>query len=438
MTKRKTASGLLLLLTALLVVGCTTNPSNTSAEGHQKSENDASQNTTLPSYTVEGSTPSTKILESTSPLPEAARGGAIFALLSNNDLLEISPENGRLVEHKVSLRPSYAGRVFPGQHLALSNDGRTLFVLALNELLGGSSRLIAVDAATLKPEKGYSLPEGIAVRSLAVGPKTGKIYLLGNRQGKKFRCADDATCRTQDAVVSVLDPSTSRMLQSETVRRAEGRIRDWLVFSGAVSPDERRLFVSYHGTSTSGVDWIDITSGGLERCSKRSPTGEGCVPSAHGGVQAYHDGALVTAGGTQIEEIGREGEVIKKWDARLGRHNHLMEFAMYSGASELFALGSCGDVGGLSRLDLQADSAELLAPTHREGVLFSDPSARQRAVCGDALAAGPGSLLAVGKAKTPMAEAGTQGSLLGVDGTSGKWLFSIETPAEPADVLYAQ
>lgn len=354
-----------------------------------------------------------------------AGGGVIFALLADNTLVEVSPEDGRL-RGKLSL-DAPLGYPASGRYLEQSKDGKTLFVLVPRGSPDGASELMAVDVVMGRVRDRYALEGGVVFRSLAVGPKTGRLYLFGNRPGGEI--GDPAGNNGEEAaVVTVLDPDDRRVLRSETVREAGGRA--WSVYRGEVSPDERRLFIAYHG-DTEGADWITIAPRGLDRCRKRVPAYRGCIP-AHGEVEAYGDRLLAAASDPpRIVEMGREGELAREWDTKL-EGNHMADFAVDAGADRLYALGSCGYTGGLSRIDLETRRVESLVPTQAGS---DRPSERERAVCGERLALGPGSLLVVGKTARVVPQAEIPGSLLLIDGDTGEKVRAVDTPSEPVDVL---
>ena len=357
------------------------------------------------------------------PAPRVAEDGVIFALLADGGLATFSLASGR-AEGKIPL-----GR-FPdpgvGRYLAPSRDGRTLFAL-LPGTRDGPSRVAAVDVATTHARGYYRLPEGIVFRSLAVGPKTGRLYLFGNRpEGAVEGSGGDPP---EDAVVAVVGPSEGRLLESRTIREADDTA--WRVYTGEVSPDERRLFVSYHG-GASGVDWVEVAPDGLDRCEDRASTGTPCFP-AHSGVVVREDGRFLTSpgDGPWVEERYRNGALVRRWDTGL-EGNHMLDLAVDQRADRLYVLGSCGYTGGLSKVDLGTGRVKMLAGTRAD---LGSASSREGAVCGARVAVGPGSLLVVGKTQSPVPQPGVPGSLLLIDGDEGRKIRVLDATAEPVDVL---
>lgn len=402
-----------MLLVVLLVAGC----------GH-------TSGTELRDHTANPKSPSTspKAKKGAGAVSETTRGIAIFSLLANSELIKVSPASGR-IEDKVSLGTPPAAPWFDNHYLAASTNGRTIFAL-VPAGSDGSFRVAVINAAIDSISKRYRLPKGLVFRSLTVGPKTGLLYLFGNQPVGKEIHNFGGRYRAEEAIVAVLNPKSGKILKSKTIRKAHNG-RDWFVYTGTVSPDEKLLFVSYHGTNTTGIDWIKNQPKGLNRCQAHSPAGQGCI-YAHGNVEVYKGKLLATLGDPpKVEETGQTGGIIKKWNTRL-KGDHLMEFALNKPAGHLYAIGSCGYTGGLSRVDLKTGRVKLLAPT-RTGLASS--SVQQQAVCGDWVVNGEGSLLVVGKISGNSAQAGTPGSLLLVDGESGRKLRAVTTPAEPVDAL---
>jgi hypothetical protein len=182
-----------------------------------------------------------------------------------------------------------------------------------------------------------------------VGPKTGRLYLFGNRPAEEAQGTRDDR-GGQDAVVAVVDAVDGKVQKLETVRESGGR--SWIVLRAEVSPQDRYLFSSYHGDDTTGIDWIELTPRSLHRCQKRATAGQGCIPG-HGSVQAYGDHLLIATGAPRIDETTRAGQAVRKLDTKL-EGNHLMEFAIDVSTDRLYAVGSCGYTGGLSRVSLMS------------------------------------------------------------------------------------
>ena len=149
----------------------------------------------------------------------------------------------------------------------------------------------------------------------------------------------------------MVDPTRSADIRTWTIRDAGGH--DWWVFDAAVSADESRLYVSYHGgcsenfaLCTSGADWLDADSGELTRCRRPSLPANGCISRVHGGVEMVGNRFLATTGATPILEI-RGARIARRWKTRLAG-NHVMEFAIDSMGDQAYVVGQCHYAGGVS------------------------------------------------------------------------------------------
>jgi len=85
--------------------------------------------------------------------------------------------------------------------------------------------------------------QDVAYRALALGPRTGDIYLFGNRIIGPDRGPRQGP--PSDAVVTVLDSTNLTVIHNWTVRPSAGL--DWYVYSGSIDDQEHHLYVSYHG-----------------------------------------------------------------------------------------------------------------------------------------------------------------------------------------------
>jgi hypothetical protein len=360
--------------------------------------------------------------------PPSSEDASVYVLLADNRLLKVSAADGEVLQWKLGPPPrsTAAGRL-----LALGEEGRTLFALVPGGE-GASDSVVAVDTASLRIRARYALERRSRFAALLLGPRSGRLYVLGNRQGGPIpELRDLGDVREATVVATVLDPTSGKALVASALRAAKGH--DWRIYTAAISPDERRLLVSYHGTSTTGVDWIEITGKRLERC-RREPVfpGAGCVGDVHGAVEPYRDGLLGATGSHSIVEVGRGGGVVRKLETRL-RRTHLMELALDSDHARLYAVGSCYQGAGLSRLDLRTGRARVLARPEAGAHLYG----KLPKVCGDRIAIAGGSLLAIAKTSSASPSPRGPGTLLLVDGRSGRLIRSVETPTEPVDLIAA-
>ena len=310
-----------------------------------------------------------------------------------------------------------------GRFLALGRDGDALFVLV--PWTPDARQVVAiVDPETLRVRARLRLPRGVAFRSLVVGSESGRLYLFGNRPAKR------KTPAPQSVVVAVLDPRSGVVLSTWNARRANGRF--WWVLDAAVSQDERRLYLSYHGgcsesdVCTTGADWLDIVGDRIGRCRRRPYPASGCLGRVHGSVEAYEGGLLATTGGAPIIWIDGRGRVARTWRSGI-RRNHLMQFALDRKRDRLYALGSCAYSGGLSRIDLN---------TGRARVTGYPLSSSWDGVCGERIALGPNSLVAAARNPAPVPQS-SPSRLLVLDGNTGRVIHSTAVPVEAIDLVVA-
>ena len=345
--------------------------------------------------------------------PPAAAPAVVFALLADNRLLAVRADTGALVASH-ALTPAPAGTTprlrFIGDHLlAPSRDGRTLYALAPSDP-PGADHLAVVDTASARVRARYALPRGVAFSALAVGSVSGRLYLFG------------APTHAGGARVAVVDPRTGRVLARWVVHR--GDPGDWFVYQGAVAPDERALYLSYHGSDTTGIDRLVLTAEGLRPCPSVNPPHVGCIWT-HGGFALSGPGLLATTGEGPIEEIDGAGRVVRRFDPRLPG-NHLMGLALNAHAGRLYVVGPCGYGGGLSVITLATARTRVLVPPSLPG--------QAPAFCGERFALGPQDLLVVGKTEATLPQLGIPGAVLLVDARTGAVRRTVTTPAEPVDV----
>jgi hypothetical protein len=345
----------------------------------------------------------------------------IFSLLADRQLLVVSASTGT-VETRLTL-----GSKSPvpdvGRFLALSRDGETLYVLVPWTPATRQS-VMAVDPAGVRIRARFRLPRGVAYRSLVAGSKTGRLYAFGNRPAAKN------TPTPATAVVTVLDATSGAVLSTWDVRKANGRF--WWVLDAAVSDDERRLYVSYHGgcsesdVCTTGADWLDIVDDRARRCGGQRYPYSGCLGRVHGSVAIYEDGVVAATGEGPIIQIDGRGRITRAWKSRIPR-NHLMQFALDRKRGLLYAIGSCGYRGGLSRIDVKSG---------RSRVVGYPSSSASSGICGERIAVGPESLVAVASNPRPVPQ-GSPSSLLLVDASTGRLIRSVPASVETLDVLVA-
>jgi hypothetical protein len=287
---------------------------------------------------------------------------------------------------------------------------------------GGPDRLDLVDTGTFSVHAALPLEPGLGHRGLVVGARTGRVYLFGNRT------EPDGV----SAWLIVLDP-TGHRVGSWQLYPAEGR--HWVVYAGAVSPDERHAVVSYHGEDTSGADVLGWTSGAWAACPPTAADrSDGCVADIHGRVVPTAAGFVAATGDpATMLRVDYRGAVVGRWNPELPG-NHLMEFDLDPAQTAAYPVGSCGYAGGLSRIDLRRGRVRVLVPPAAPGAGIG--GAARVGVCGEAVAAS-GDLLAVARRERPVPQR-KPGAILLVDPATGRVLHTTATSAEPVDLVIWQ
>lgn len=343
-----------------------------------------------------------------SPATAAVPHPTVIALLADYRLVALHPDAGGTLQEILPALPT--ANLPPidfaaGHYLAQSSDG-SLLIAPRPAPPSQPNQIALIKATSLQLERMVLLPASAgSIRSVVVGAVTGRIYVFGDRE--------------QDATLTVLDAGTGTVLNLWTLRGGDGR--DWLVYQGAVSADEQRVFASYHGTDTTGIDWFTLIPQGVQRCPATMATG-GCLRT-HGGFLLEGEHIVATTGEPEILVLSLDGQVQGTYDTKLVG-NHLMEFAIDGQMHRLYALGPCGYLGGVSVLPLLASGAPQGAAT----VLAP-------AVCGERLTLVTPGRIAVTETRVTVPNPTIPGSVVFLDTTSGTVVARIAVPAEPIDVL---
>jgi hypothetical protein len=300
----------------------------------------------------------------------------------------------------------------------LAPDDQHVYVLAPRQP-EELDQVLTVNSRNAQVEGIITLPEG-TYRSIALGAQTGHLFVFGNSGGS--------------AIITMIDPANRTGPMTWTARSADGHT--WTVYQGSVAADERRLYVSYHGPDTTGLDWFDVTPDGLVRCATPARANFGCIAS-HGGFALLPHELLAATGGPVILDVDASGAVRQAFDTGL-EGNHLTEFVVDLVAERVYAVGSCGYSGGFSAVSLRGAGIPTTPATTGEWSWAIPPQPPQVLVntrpCGERLSLGSGGLV-VGKTAQPVPQPTKRGSLLVVDPSTGKMVQQIETASEPLDVL---
>jgi hypothetical protein len=341
------------------------------------------------------------------PGERALLRSTIATLLGNGHLLLVSSAgDGAQRDFDVSPLPVSQAT---SNVMVQSVDGRHLVVLAPSSGPAGS-QLFVVDLHDTSSQR-LDLPDSqVTFTSLALGRRTGSAYITGFWRG--------------GVVIArySIDPLVSRERRVE--RRGQGA--RWPVYATSIDAEERRFYVSYHGTAT-GVDVFALNDAGPAVCPTPELPNAVCFAS-HGGVIAIPDGVLLATGEAGIRYVRDRGTEVQV-DIGL-RGNHLMEFSFDSATRTVVAAGSCGYAGGFAIATLP-EGATATEVSGRELVRPVDYT-----VCGERLAIAPdGSWAAVAKRAPPPYASTGPGELTIVEVRTGRVLNRIRVAAPPIDVL---
>ena len=162
----------------------------------------------------------------------------VFALLADGAVVSFRTDGTPVSASPPAELPPDAMRA-AGHDLAVSKDGTRVYAL----VPGAASvpdRIIVADRSGGAILARYLLADVGVYGALTVGPTSGHLYLFGNRSG--------------GVLLSEVDPNSGMVLASWMLRGSDGL--DWLVYQGAVVTDEQRVYVSYHGTTTTGIELV--------------------------------------------------------------------------------------------------------------------------------------------------------------------------------------
>ena len=307
----------------------------------------------------------------------ASEAPAMVALVGGRRLLRISLPDGAVEAERrvgsrspgppVDDRDEFRLEASSGPSLVSTPDGRTVAAL-LREPAPGPDRVAVIDARTLRVRCSNPLVKGVRHTSLLLG-RSGRFYAIGNRSA--------GVPGRWDAVLTIGDLRTGGLSSSPTLRRAAARgepdrgAKDWYVYRAALSPDERRLILSYHGSDTTGGDWfrisrrLDFRAGeaGDRRCRRRldgrcPPGGWPDIGWLHGGVAPVGAGFVGTTGSSMVLKLDRQGRETARLRVR-GGENHVMDFAL-DARRRLAYLSLCAQRPTLHRLDLARGGQKIL------------------------------------------------------------------------------
>ncbi|HXT68473.1 MAG TPA: hypothetical protein VN700_01865 [Vicinamibacterales bacterium] len=333
--------------------------------------------------------------------PVLVTGDRIGAILTDGSMLVLSADDGTVLFKSAAAAslPATAGQ------LTVSTATRSLYSLVLT---ASGAAIKALNLEDLSERTVQTLTDASYV-AIAVGKRSRNLYVFGSH----------------GLHVKVLSPADGSLVRLLT---GSGRQSDLSVFDGAVSDDEQRVYLSYHGFGT-GIDWFDISSKAPVACTGQRNAMTGCL-LAHG--RFVVEGARVLAATGEAHLVELDLATLKQRSLDTGLHgNHLMEFAFDRPRGVAYALGACDYAGGLSAAGSRAGAPRVLVPPG------------DYRICGDTIdVSADGRWMVVGARATtiggPGLSANLSARLLVIDVASGVVRRTIALPSAPLDVVTLQ
>ena len=259
--------------------------------------------------------------------PSLSRSIGRVILVHQDGLVQsVDAQTGAIISELRLLTPQTTPQVTAA---VVSKSGREDFV-AITNWRAGTTRIVGVNNRDSTVREVAFVSDSITYPFLEAGPRTGLLYLVAEHQTHFV----------------VIDPTEGKERGRYAFARNDGC--EWPVFWAHISPDERRLYISYHGPCSSGADWIQL-SDPPRVCDRAAAEREhfACV-GAHGDVVPFR-GGLVVADGREVVVTDSQG-VSTVHD--LGPLGHLMDFALDTASARVYGIGSCLYTGGLTVTDL--------------------------------------------------------------------------------------
>lgn len=281
-----------------------------------------------------------------------------------------------------------------GRYLAALGSDSVIVLLPPNAV-------VVLSVRPLQVARHFLAPPDARWRSISVGPRTGDIYLFG------------ATANG-GPLMSILDRRDGSEKQRHVLDRKIGP--DWIPYYGIVDSAERRAYMSYHGSSTSGADVLSLEGDSIRECpvfDKESPSiGFGCLRRVHGALLEHRGTLLVATGTSKVGQIVVEsGEMAV---VETGIPGHLMEFDTLGGV--LYTVAPCG-------------SGDVVAAIHLDGRENDQGLRPFKGVCGSSLSAVREGVVVVG-ADRALTAGLPKGELLLVDLRDGSSVrLGVSAPA---------
>ncbi len=339
----------------------------------------------------------------------------MYALLADNALV-LSDSSGEVTVANLGPPGDAYGT---GRFLAW--DGATLY--ALGNTRPGTAAIAVVDGARgqLLRTLEVATEPNVFYRGISVGRQSGFLYLFGNRITGADRGSGPHGGPPLDAIVRVVEPRGGAVQRTWTARAFDGT--SWFVWQGEVTADETAVYLSYHGTDTTGIDRLEVRHSGLVGCGAGSGRGTACLVT-HGGFELLGSTVLALGGQSDLVEVAVDGREIRRFALQLPG-NHLMDLFLDVVEGVVFVPGSCGYAGGLARLDLASGQVRTLVP----------PAASEaKEICGDRVTLARPDVLVLGHNAAPVPSRSGGGRLVFVDPATGREVGSRVLASDVLDI----
>jgi hypothetical protein len=341
-----------------------------------------------------------------------------YAMLADNSLVRVDLTRGRVVARRaLDARPG--SRFQDARHAIVLDRAQDRMFVLVSGVRGRPDAIAVVHPRTLAVRARFRLDRGVGYRGILFARSTGLLYAYGSRKGPYV---DPQTeFGEHAAVVTVLRTADGRILARWTVREAN-RL-EWWTYWAALSGDERRLILSYHGSNTTGADVLTLSGTGFSPCAPTRTVfaRSGCSGDVHGMAEPYGEGFVAATGGTRVVVLDPRGEVVRR--VRTGLQTHHMDFALAEDGRTLVGVGPCGKIGGLWAVDLEAGTNVRLRPARGSTQL-----------CGSRIVAAGGRLLVATGGGAPPYQ-WIRPAVLVLDGRSGRTVRRIPTGSFALDVV---
>jgi hypothetical protein len=298
-------------------------------------------------------------------------GVRVVTLLADNTLV-VSPLGG---SGKIALQLGRyrRGKVPPPRALATGRlHGRPVVYVLVNGQR--DSRIVAVDVGS-----------GAVVAARYVLPAARRYAALVRVRETLYAFGNDMRRRAIVVRVPIAGGEVRTLLR--------GRVA--FVYDGAVDARGRFAIVSYHGARSTGADVVALRPGG-PTCTTGPSRWEGCL-EVHGAVYVRGGRVVATYGGDGVRVVRLDGGIVRSIPVQL-EGNHFMAMAITQAGVAILP-GSCDYGGGIATVDLATGAERFVVPPPPR---LADRTFGSAAGCGDGVALGPASLVAITQPSLPV------------------------------------